>query len=82
MENKNVRSSRSNPALVSGTEGTENIIHHSKDNMKSYTTARGEMPSSDTPAGQYNQPTTVKKNRGTTEFCGLFCSRVAIAGSY
>lgn len=74
MENKDLRSSRSSPALVPDTNEPERILRHPMES-KSFTTARGELSKTDMPAGPSNQPSIVEKKRGTTKFYGSFSAR-------
>lgn len=77
MENIVLRSCESNSALVSATDDLEKTIHQPND-TKPFTTVWGEKSISDTPVGPSNQPSTMEKDRSTTEFRGLFSSQTEL----
>lgn len=66
MESKklNFRNSRSNPALVLGTDKQKKIILHPKE-TKSHATTRSDMSKTDTADGPSNQATILKKDKKT-----------------
>lgn len=74
MKNTDLRSSWSNPALATGTDDQEKMLHHPKDDTESYITAKSELFNIDKLAGASNQPSTVQEDRGVTEFRDSFSS--------
>lgn len=63
----NMRSSRTNPSLLSSIGKPERILRQSRD-RKSYTTAGGEMFTKDAPARPPNQGSMVEKDRENAAF--------------
>lgn len=69
MENKDLRTLRSNAALVPSTDDPKKILRYPKETM-SYSTALSEMSSCDTPAGPFHAVSMVGNDRRTTAFRG------------
>lgn len=64
MEKKdmNIQSSRSSPALISGTDELEKILHHLK-NTRSHVIGRDDVPNTDT-LGRLSNQVRVLENTG------------------
>lgn len=77
MENMNIRSSKSNPASVLGTDKPEKILHLLT-NIKSHATARGDMSGTNKPAGPSDQVSIVQGDEKPTEFRGSFSLRAEL----
>lgn len=76
-ENMNIRSIRSSPAFVPGTDEPEKIYHHLRD-TKSYATAQGNTSNTNTLAGHFNQVSMVEKARKNKEIGGSFSSHAVL----
>lgn len=73
----NIRSSKSNPRFVPGTDKPNKILRHQSD-TKSYGRAQDNMSNTDKPACPSNLVSIVEQDRKTTELRGLFSSRTEL----